>query len=678
MLEYAFFRQPEILIMFSQFNAQQLQAVYYLDSPLLVLAGAGSGKTKVITGKIVHLLHNVGYAPHQIAAITFTNKAAQEMRERIASMVSNTVSGSLNICTFHALGLKIIRQEAAHLGLKKRFSILDSTDCSKILTELVQASGKEQIFHIQQQISLWKNALISPEQAILAAQNDWEKQAANAYASYNATLSAYHAVDFDDLIRLPCLLFQDNADIKYQWQMKLRYLLVDECQDTNACQYALLRHLTGNEARFTVVGDDDQSIYAWRGADIANLKKLQDDYKNLKIIKLEQNYRSTQRILRVANAVIAHNPKLFDKKLWSHYADGDFVQVLTCQDEQHEADTITNKIQHNRLIKNAKFSDFAVLYRGNHQARVFEEALRNARIPYRISGGQSFFDKAEIKDILAYMRLLTNPDDDQAFLRAATSPKRGIGESTMSKLNELARQFGQSLYDAARRQGALSVLPRYAQTAMEKWLAFIAHYRALAETKNAAHILQQMLDDIGYQRYLLDNNDGKSGEIRWQNVQDFVDWIARKSDEKNLFEITQNIALLNILDNQKQEEMDAVHLSTLHSAKGLEYPFVFLAGCEEGLFPHQDSIDEGNLDEERRLMYVGITRAKQTLTITHAIKRKRAGHWQFNEPSRFLDEMPSDDIQIFGRKNTTPIVSQTEGNARLDAIRQKLAGKMKS
>lgn len=664
--------------MFSQFNEQQRAAIYYLDSPLLVLAGAGSGKTKVITGKMVHLVRDLGYAPQQIAAITFTNKAAQEMRERIAAVLPQQVSGSLNISTFHALGLKIIRQEAAHLGLKKRFSIFDSTDCAKVLTELVSTTGKEQIFHIQHQISLWKNALISPEQAVLSAQNEWEKQAANAYASYNATLSAYHAVDFDDLIRLPCILFNENKEIKYNWQMKLRYMLIDECQDTNACQYALLRHLTGNEARFTAVGDDDQSIYAWRGADIGNLKKLQDDYKNLKIIKLEQNYRSTQRILRVANAVIANNPKLFDKKLWSQYADGDFVQILTCQDEQHEADTIANKIQHNRLIKNAKFSDFAVLYRGNHQARVFEEALRNARIPYRISGGQSFFDRTEIKDILAYMRLLTNPDDDQAFLRAVTAPKKGIGESSLAKLNELAAQFGYSLYDAANRQGALSALAPHAKTAVEKWLAFIQKYRHLAETENAPFVLEKMIDEMAYKRYLLDNYEEKQGEMRWKNVVDFVEWIRRKSDEKNLFEITQNIALLNILDNQKQEEIDAVHLTTLHSAKGLEYPFVFLAGCEEGLFPHQDSIDEGNLDEERRLMYVGITRAKQTLTVTHCIKRKRAGHWQFAEPSRFLSEMPPDDIQIFGRKNTAPIVSQSEGNARLDAIRQKLAGKMKS
>ena len=664
--------------MFSQFNAQQLQAVYYLDSPLLVLAGAGSGKTKVITGKIVHLLHNVGYQPQEIAAITFTNKAAQEMRERIASMVSNNVSGNLNISTFHALGLKIIRQESQHIGLKKNFSILDSTDCTKMLTELIPTLGKEHIFQVQQQISLWKNALISPETAVLSAQNAWEKAAAQAYASYTATLAAYHAVDFDDLIRLPCQLFEQNSEIKYKWQMKLRYLLVDECQDTNACQYALLRHLTGIDARFTVVGDDDQSIYAWRGADIGNLKKLQDDYPNLKIIKLEQNYRSTQRILRVANAVIANNPKLFDKKLWSQYADGDFVQVLSCQDETHEAETVASKIQYNRLIKKAKFSDFAVLYRGNHQARVFEEVFRQAKIPYRISGGQSFFDKTEIKDILAYMRLLTNPDDDQAFLRAITSPKRGIGETSLGKLNELSAQFGQSLYTVANRQGALSVLPRHAQTAMEKWLSFINHYRHLAENQHAGNVLRQLLDEIEYKHYLIDNNEEKQGEWRWQNVQDFVEWIDEKSDEKNLFAITQNIALLNILDNQQQEEMDAVHLTTLHSAKGLEYPIVFLAGCEEGLFPHQDSIDEGNLDEERRLMYVGITRARQTLFITHAIKRKRAGHWQFNEPSRFIDEMPLDDIQIFGRKNTAPIVSQAEGNARLEAIRQKLAGKMKS
>lgn len=661
--------------MFHQFNPQQLQAIHYLDSPLLVLAGAGSGKTKVITGKIVHLVQNMGYLPQQIAAITFTNKAAQEMSERIAQILPNNISGSLNISTFHSLGLKIVREESNLLGLKKRFCIFDATDCAKVLGELANTSGKEQIFQIQNQISLWKNALISPETAVLSAESTWQENAARIYASYTDTLTAYHAVDFDDLIRLPCVLFNENKEIKYKWQMKLRYLLIDECQDTNACQYQLLQHLVGTEARFTAVGDDDQSIYAWRGADIANLKKLQDDYKNLKIIKLEQNYRSTKRILRVANAVIANNPKMFDKTLWSENADGLPIQVLTCQDEAHEADTIAHKIQHYRMRMQAKFADFAVLYRGNHQARAFEEALRNARIPYRISGGQSFFDRSEIKDILAYMRLLTNTDDDQAFLRAVNAPKKGIGETTLKKLNELAAQFGYSLFDAANRQGALSILTPHAKTAVEKWIAFIQHYRYLAETENAHYVLEKMLEEIAYKRYLIDNNEEKQGEMRWQNVVDFIEWIKKKSHEKNLFAITQNIALLNILDNQTQEEMDAVHLTTLHSAKGLEYPFVFLAGCEEGLFPHQDSIDENNLHEERRLMYVGITRAMRLLTVTYAIKRKRAGHWQFNEPSRFIDEMPLDDIQILGRKNTAPIISREEGNARLTAIRQQLLQK---
>ncbi|MBR7059803.1 MAG: UvrD-helicase domain-containing protein [Neisseriaceae bacterium] len=662
-----------------KFNQQQLSAIQYLDAPLLVLAGAGSGKTRVITHKIVHLIENAGYLPQNIAAITFTNKAAREMRERINAILPNNVSGRLNISTFHSLGMKILQMESEHLKLKKNFSIFDAADSNKIIGELTMSSGKEAVSQIQHQISLWKNALISPEQAVLSAQNDWELKTAQIYASYRDTLQSYQAVDLDDLIRLPCQLFNENSEIKYKWQFRLQYLLIDECQDTNASQYTLLRHLTGNEAKFTAVGDDDQSIYAWRGANVHNLHRLQEDYPNLKIIKLEQNYRSTQNILRAANGVISHNQQFFEKKLWSSYEDGDKVCVITCQDERHEADTVVQKIQFHQLTRQTNYSDYAILYRGNHQAKTFEEALRSAKIPYVLSGGQSFFEKTEIKDVLAYMRLLANTDDDQALLRTITTPKRGIGEAALEKLNYYATLHKKSLFATLKSDEALNSLPSQTRNSAILWHQLIEKYIAQIDTTPAHIIVSELLKEIHYETYLTEHYEGKSGEIRWRNVLDLIDWLEHKSvtGKKSLPEITRNIALMNILEGKNENTVDAVRLSTLHSAKGLEYPYVFLIGCEEGLFPHENSIEDGNIEEERRLMYVGITRAKKTLTLTHCVKRKRGGHWYFTEPSRFLSELPENEIQFLGRKNTAPIVSHEEGNAILDNLLKALDEKTK-
>ena len=659
-------------------NRQQKQAIEYLDGPLLVLAGAGSGKTRVITEKIAYLVNKAGYPPQQIAAITFTNKAAKEMQERIAGLLSSQQCKLLNVSTFHSLGMRMLREEANEVGLKKKFSIFDAGDSGKILHEIIGSSGKDVLFRAQQRISLWKNALLSPEQALDAVENEWEKQMALVYASYQDTLLAYQAVDFDDLIRLPTLLLQQNADIRYKWQMRLRYLLVDECQDTNECQYALMKLLIGNDGKFTAVGDDDQSIYAWRGANMENLRLLQQDYPNLEVIKLEQNYRSSARILRIANQVISHNPKLFEKKLWSEYGLGDVVQVLACKNEEHEADTVANRIL---FAKNShpkiKLSDFAILYRGNHQAKWLEEALRTARLPYKMSGGQSFFDRAEIKDVLAYLRLLNNPDDDPAFIRAITTPKRGVGESTLNRLNEFARDHNLSLYQAAQDTGALSTLATKAKQDLQAFMLNVAAWQADAACKPAGEFLHALLDTIKFEAHLLLHEEGKSGEIKWRNVMDLQRWIGNKGekDGKNILEIAQTIALITLLEGKEQEEVDAVNMMTLHASKGLEFPYVFLIGCEEGVFPHGDSVEEGNLDEERRLMYVGITRAKKNLTLTHCVKRKKMGQWQFMTPSRFIDEMPQDDIELLGRKDSAPIVSKAEGKSRLSGMMSMLKDK---
>ena len=662
-------------------NPQQQQAIHYLGGPLFVLAGAGSGKTRVITEKIAYMITQKGWPPHNIAAITFTNKAAKEMQERIGGMLSKKAMRGLTVCTFHSLGMRMLREEAPHIGYKKNFSILDATDSSKIINELLGSSGREAVFKAQHQISLWKNDLQTPEQALQAAANEWERQIAMIYAGYQATLESYQAVDFDDLIRLPTLLLQRNSEVRHKWQLRLRYLLVDECQDTNTCQYALMRLLTGAEGMFTAVGDDDQSIYAWRGANMENLRLLQTDYPQLKIIKLEQNYRSSARILKVANQVIANNPKLFPKTLWSQYGLGEPVKVVACQHEQHEAEVVTCYISRQKLIGGDKvnYADFAILYRGNHQARVFEEALRAARIPYQLSGGQSFFDKAEIKDVLAYIRLLANPDDDPAFLRAATTPKRGIGDTTLGKLNEYARQHSCSLFQTASSMEAMAGLNSKSREHLQQFMQLMHDYQSRAEQEPAGALVQSLLADIGYEAHLLGSEEGKAGEIKWRNVQDLAGWLTRKGEEdgKNIIEIAQTIALMTLLEGRDDEEVDAVKMSTLHASKGLEYPFVFLVGCEEGLFPHGDSVEEGNLEEERRLMYVGITRAKRQLTLTYCVKRKRQGQWQFPEPSRFIDEMPQEDLKILGRKGGEPIIDKAEGKSRLAGLTAMLAQKSK-
>ena len=661
-------------------NPQQLEAVYYLGGPLFVLAGAGSGKTRVITEKIAHLIREVGYAPHNIAAITFTNKAAAEMQERTAAMLGSRQTRGLTVCTFHSLGMRLLREEAQHIGYKQNFSVFDSSDSGKIIAELLGSSGRDAVFRAQHRISLWKNDLLTPEQAFQVASNEWERQTARLYAGYQETLHSYQAVDFDDLILLPTRLLQNEAGIRIKWQMRLLHLLVDECQDTNTCQYTLMKLLTGAEGRFTAVGDDDQSIYAWRGANMENLRLLQQDYPALKIIKLEQNYRSSARILRVANQVIANNPKLFPKTLWSQYGEGEPVRIIACQNEQHEAEYAAGSIirRRNQSGGSLNYADFAILYRSNHQARLFEEALRSAHIPYRVSGGQSFFEKAEIKDILAYLRLLANPDDDPAFLRAATTPKRGIGDATLSSLNRYAAAASCSLYAAANTAEALAQLPAAGREALRQFTALMQSYQSHAQSEPAGSLIQELLADIRYETYLLEHEEGKSGEIKWRNVQDLCAWLARKGEQdgKTLIELSQTIALMNLLDSRSKEETDTVTLSTLHASKGLEYPHVILAGCEEGLFPHADSVEEGNLDEERRLMYVGITRAKHSLTLTHCVKRRRQGGWQFPEPSRFIGEMPQADLKILGRKGGEPIVSHEEGKANLRSMLDMLNAKI--
>jgi ATP-dependent DNA helicase Rep len=659
--------------MLSHLNAPQRAAVKYLDGPLLVLAGAGSGKTRVITHKIAYLINECNLSPEHIAAITFTNKAAREMQERVGKLLQGKPAKGLTVTTFHSLGLQIIRHEAKHLGYKPRFSILDASDTFGLVGDIIKTTDKQEIRRVQHQISQWKSDMCTPATAIETAANDLELQYARIYRIYQDTLLAYQAVDFDDLIRLPVELFEREGEVLSKWQQKLRYLLIDEYQDTNTTQYRLVKLLTGARGAFTAVGDDDQAIYAWRGANIENLKSLQQDFSNLEVIKLEQNYRSTIRILKAANTLISNNPKLFEKRLWSELGHGDPIHVFAARDEEQEAENVVMRLQAHKFEHRTRFSDYAILYRGNHQARIFEQYLRNARIPYVLSGGTSFFERAEIKDIVAYLRLLANSDDDPAFIRAITTPKRGIGLQTLEKLGSYAAARHVSLFAAAFEAGMEQQLGTKQYDALMAFCKFINNLQFRAEGEPCAAVMQDLLKAIDYEGYLFDTEEQRPAQTRWDNVQEFVGWMNRKAEEdgKTVLEITQTIALINMLENQDDQEIDAVRLSTLHAAKGLEFPHVFLVGVEEGILPHRESMDPAQVEEERRLMYVGITRAQRSLTLSHCKKRKRAREWQVCEPSRFIDELAQEDLKISGRESS-PEEQKTEGNARLAQLKAML------
>ena len=660
--------------MSAHLNAPQRDAIHYLDGPSLVLAGAGSGKTRVITHKIAHLINACGLNPANIAAITFTNKAAKEMQERVAGLMGGRVPGGLTVCTFHALGVKIVRQEAKHCRLKPQFSILDASDTVQIVADITRDADKARSKAMQWQISGWKNAMVTPEQAAQLADNELASAAALLYAEYERTLRAYQAVDFDDLISLPVRLFDEHPEVRERWQNKLRYLLVDEYQDTNRAQYTLLRHLAGVRAAFTAVGDDDQAIYAWRGADVENLKLLQQDYPKLKVIKLEQNYRSSKRILTAANTLIANNEKLFDKRLWSEHGAGEQVTVTACRDAEHEAEWVASKINAHKFEHRTKFSDYAVLYRGNHQARLIEQQLRNQKIPYVISGGQSFFDKAEIRDLIAYLRLLMNEDDDLAFIRAITTPRRGIGAGTLEALGSYAGRRHVSLFAATFVDGAAQALNARQLEQVQEFGNFINRLQYRATREPASRLLEDLLAAIRYEAWLFEHLDPREAESKWNNVRDFVGWLGRKGDEdgKNLIELTQTIALISMLD-KNDSEFDGVQLAPLHAAKGLEFKHVFLVGVEEGLLPHQSSIDEDKIEEERRLMYVGITRAQRSLNITWCERRKAGKEARTCEPSRFIEEMGG-DVKVNDRKSNVP-VSKEEGRARIANLMAMLEGR---
>ena len=647
----------------SSLNPRQQEAVLYTDGPLLVLAGAGSGKTSVITRKIAWLIAEKGVPARRIAAVTFTNKAAREMKERVQSLTERGTTRGLIVSTFHNLGLRILKQELAASGLRRGFSILDQTDSKEILKEILRQGESEKdlaaVDAVQKRISDWKNELILPEQAVSHADSDDALRAAMAYQGYNRMLRACNAVDFDDLILMPAQLFREQPRILEKWRHRIQYLLVDEYQDTNGAQYELVRMLTHPEGRFTVVGDDDQSIYAWRGARPENLAKLQEDWPELKVVKLEQNYRSTGRILKAANTVIANNPHVFEKSLWSDYGYGESIRIAALRDEDGETDWIAGDIFHRRLQRGLHWKDFAVLYRGNFQSRILEMKLQALQIPYKVSGGTGFFSRGEIKDLMCYLRLLVNPDDDNAFLRVINTPRREIGPATLEKLAGWAAQRDQGLYHVCDDFALGEIMPAKAADKLNAFKTWLDEKRRACFGHNSLQAVNELISEMDYESWVMQNaSSPRIGEKRMENVWQLVRNIQRMLEKQeededtgssDLEAVISKLVLMDMLEQQDEEDdSDRVQLMTLHASKGLEFPHVYMMGVEEELLPHRTSIEEDNIVEERRLMYVGITRARESLAITQALTRKQYGEKVDTLASRFLEELPLDDLQYIG------------------------------
>ncbi|MEK6168185.1 DNA helicase Rep [Vibrio cholerae] len=663
-------------------NPRQDEAVKYVSGPCLVLAGAGSGKTRVITNKIAYLVQQCGYKARNIAAVTFTNKAAREMKERVAQTLGKGESRGLMVSTFHTLGLNIIRREFKALGLKAGFSLFDDQDQLALLKELTekQLDGDKDLLRLLlSTISNWKNDMLTPPQAKAMAKGEQQLLFAHCFELYQKQMQSYNALDFDDLILLLVLLLRSNEEVRQRWQNRIRYLLVDEYQDTNTSQYELVKLLVGERGRLTVVGDDDQSIYSWRGAKPQNLVLLGEDFPSLKLIKLEQNYRSTSRILRAANILIANNPHVYQKALFSELAEGEKLKVILANNEDHEAERVIAEIIAHKFLNRTEYRDYAILYRGNHQSRLIEKSLTQNRVPYKLSGGTSFFARAEIKDIMAYLRVLVNPDDDNAFLRIVNTPKREIGPATLEKLGSYANMRGKSLFTASFELGLEQHLSGRGLENLRRFTEWLVAIADNAERGNTVEAVRALVRDIRYEDWLYETSASpKAAEMRMKNVSDLYSWIVADLEgdnpdqqEKTLKEVVQRLTLRDMMERgEENDDSDAVQLMTLHASKGLEFPYVYLIGAEEGILPHQTSIDEENVEEERRLMYVGITRAQRELTFIVCKERRQFGELIKPSQSRFLDELPQDDIEWeVKKKPVTQEERMAKGQAHIANLR---------
>jgi len=659
-------------------NPHQRAAVTHIDSPLLVLAGAGSGKTRVITEKIAWLIDQGHFRAGQIAAITFTNKAAREMRRRVARRIKRRAAEGLTISTFHSLGWAIVKDDPQAAGLKRGISILDQHAAADLVRELLPGAVKnDQVYMAQAAIGRLKDAGIEPARALSGADSEGEAQVASLYSAYQQRLAELNAVDFDDLIALPAKML-DEPELRARWRARMRYFLVDEYQDTSAAQYRLLRRLSGEAGTFTAVGDDDQSIYGWRGARPENLDQLGVDYPRLKVIKLEQNYRSVGTILKAANAVIAGNPHTHDKRLWSEHGPGDRIAVREYGDEIEEAEGIARALMESHGSSSMRWGDAGVLYRSNFQAREIEKALREYGIPYRVSGGPSWFDAREIRDGLAYLKLLINPEDNPSFMRVANTPKRGIGSSSMARLMDYARAAGQSLFEAAADGQFQRELPERAARGLRGFTNMLIEFNdriTRGEHATTGARLRELIEHIDYGDWLDEQADKpEQARRRRKSLDDLVRWVERLSaDTDSSEELVARVSLAAGPDDERDSDADEVRLMTLHAAKGLEFPRVWLAGLEEGLLPHLRSVAEGRIEEERRLMYVGLTRAERRLSLSLCRTRRQFGETSRREPSRFIDELPMELLDWPGRDGQAP-PSADEARGNLAALKAMLEG----
>lgn len=657
-------------------NPQQQQAVKHTKGPLLIIAGAGSGKTRVIIEKISYLIQVEQVPAKNIYAISFTNKAGSELKQRATKIIGESAKG-LKISTFHALGIEILRAEHNLVGYKKNFAIIDADDIKQILADIIGHSDNNVIALVQSQISQWKNQCVSISNLEKLITEVSEVDYLQVYKQYLERLQAYQVMDFDDLINLPVQIFRNHPEICYKWQNKIQYLLVDEYQDTNIAQYQLLKLLRQTNHNFTVVGDDDQSIYSWRGANVENLNLLQKDYPELQVIKFEQNYRSTNAILQTANALIGNNTKLFHKTLWSDLGTGNPISIIALQNEEEMMNTVIRKIATHYIQHKSEYSDYAILYRSNHQARLLELALQNKNLPYNISGGQSFFSNSEIKDIIAYLRLIINPTDDMAFLRIINAPKRNIGVSTIKRLVEYATNRKISLFDAVDESGFAELCKQPQLNTLLNFYSFIKHLATTSD--NVGETIKCLLQAIDYENHLYQTAD--KPERKWENVVKFTSWLTKKALEENksLNTLVQNIMLVSIIANNENETPLGINLSTIHAAKGLEYRYVYLIDCEEGILPHQESINQDSsgesIAEERRLMYVAITRAKYELTILYCINRKKQGEMMSVSPSRFITEMSNDHILDESKSHNQVITDNQMINDKFALLKQRLSTK---
>jgi ATP-dependent DNA helicase Rep len=668
-------------------NPGQNDAVNYISGPCLVLAGAGSGKTRVITNKIAYLVRQCDVPARYIAAVTFTNKAAREMKERVGQTLGKKEARGLKVSTFHTLGLNIIKSEVKTLGIKPGFSLFDDKDSLALLKDLTATEldgDKELLNLLQSRISSWKNDLILPENLAKTSLSASDAEFAEFYQRYHNNLRAYNALDFDDLILLPTLLLKSNETVRQKWQMKIRYLLVDEYQDTNTSQYELVRLLAGERARFTVVGDDDQSIYSWRGARPQNLVLLQKDFPSLRVIKLEQNYRSSGRILHCANILIQNNPHVFEKRLFSELSYGEPLKVIIAKNEEHEAERVVAEMLAHKFMNATNFKDYAILYRGNFQSRVFEKFLMSNRIPYKISGGMSFFGRTEVKDIMAYLRLLVNQDDDNALLRVINTPTRGIGRVSLEKLGNLANKNKLSMFAAAFDAQLQEHVSGKALVSIEQFSRWIVELSDQVHRGDGIATVRDMIKTMGYEEWLYETSTSpKAAEMAMANISTLFGWISDMLEgteldpPMSLQEVVNRLILRDMMERgEDQDESDQVQLMTLHASKGLEFPYVFMVGMEEGLLPHKSSIEEDNIDEERRLAYVGITRAQRNLFFTLVKERRQFGELINPEPSRFLYELPQDDVLWEQKKNKDSAdVRQQKGQVGIANLRNMLAKK---